>query len=312
MDRAPLPTLPDRPDDGHKGSFGTVGIIAGSAGNAGGPGSLKARMIGAPALVALGANSAGCGLVKVATPEPILNSVLTLAPMATGYPIGVAADGSLIAEDASAVLDRLASESDALVIGPGIGSGHDIELLVRNALSVQSDRCKGMVLDADAINALCTMGRAGINLAHIPAILTPHHGEAKRMLDALGLEDHFDGTPEKHISVCNTLADALGCVVVLKGKGTVVSDGTRDWTCQHGHPCLATGGTGDVLAGVIGSLIAQYAPNSGLDLFACACIGAEAHAKSGEQWTSEMGAQAGLNPQNLVSFIPAQIHPNHN
>ena len=79
-----LPKLPPRPKDGHKGTFGTVGIIGGSIGYAGDEESLRARMIGAPALAAMGATRAGCGLVKVASPEPILNTVLSLCPNATG------------------------------------------------------------------------------------------------------------------------------------------------------------------------------------------------------------------------------------
>ncbi|MBL4810434.1 MAG: hypothetical protein JKY43_10315, partial [Phycisphaerales bacterium] len=118
MDEFSLPNLPmlqPRPTDGHKGTFGTVGIIGGSIGSTD---DLRARMIGAPALAAMSANRSGCGLVKIGAPESILNAVLTLAPMATGYPI---------IGDGTAVLDRLASESDTLIVGPGLGTTECIE-----------------------------------------------------------------------------------------------------------------------------------------------------------------------------------------
>ncbi len=310
MDSYSLPSTPllkARPIDGHKGTFGTVGIIGGSAGNPGGPNDLKPRMIGAPALVAIGANAAGCGLVKIGTPEPILNAVLTLAPMATGLPIGVTPNGELIAADAQSVLDRLASESDAIVIGPGFGTGDNIGQLVLSALKLQeSSRCKSVIVDADAINSLCRINGLSDQL-HGNIIMTPHPGEAQRLLDALGFTGSPSGTPDERAIVCNTLADALGCIVVLKGLGTVVSDGRRSWACQHGHPCLATGGTGDILAGMIGSLAAQCVDNPETDLFISTCIAVDAHAKSGEQWATKMGANSGLNPQNFGSYIPVEI-----
>ncbi|MBL4809495.1 MAG: NAD(P)H-hydrate dehydratase, partial [Phycisphaerales bacterium] len=304
------PLLDARPIDGHKGTFGTVGVIGGSAGNPGGPNELQPRMIGAPALVAMGANAAGCGLVKIGAPEPILSAILTLAPMATGFPIGITPNNQLIEADALSVLDRLASESDTIVIGPGLGIGKAIEQLVLSAVSMQEPRrCRSLIVDADAINALCNTDNF-VDQFQVPAVVTPHPGEAQRLLDALGLDGTPAGPPEQRAIVCNTLADALGCIVVLKGMGTVVSDGQRCWTCSHGHPCLATGGTGDILAGMIGSLAAQCVDNPNVDLFISTCIAVDAHAKSGERWAAKMGASSGLNPQILGSLIPAEIQQN--
>jgi len=301
------PLLKARPIDGHKGTFGTVGIIGGAAGNPGGPEELRPRMIGAPALVGMGASAAGCGLVKIGAPEPILSSILTLAPMATGFPIGTTPSNELIQADALSVLDRLASESDALVIGPGLGSGKTIEQLVQNAVSMKEPhRFRALIVDADAINSLCKIDHLKDHLL-APIILTPHPGEAQRLLNALGLDGSPSGTPDERALVCNTLANALGCIVVLKGMGTVVSDGRRSWTCKHGHPCLATGGTGDLLAGMIGSLAAQCFDNPETDLFISTCIAVDAHAKSGELWATHMSADSGLYPQKLGEYITSAI-----
>ena len=295
--------LKARPSDGHKGTFGTVGIIGGSSGNPGGTDNLHPRMIGAPSLAAMGANRAGCGLVKIGAPEPILNAILTLAPMATGYPIGVTLSGELISSDAEAVLDRLATESDTLVIGPGLGTGDEIEQLVLRAVAYKpSGRCRCLVVDADGINALCKAPDF-VKSIEMPLILTPHPGEALRLLRALQLDGTPDGTHEQRVQVCATLADALGSIVVLKGQGTVVSDGQRSWTCEHGHPCLAAGGTGDVLAGMTGSLAAQCVNDSEVDLFVSTCIAVDAHAVSGQHWASTMDAQAGLDPSQLCDHI---------
>lgn len=293
MDCFTLPKLQPRPTDGHKGTFGTVGIIGGSVGSTD---PLIARMIGAPALVAMSASRAGCGLVKIGAPEPILNAVLTLAPMATGYPIG---------EDGTAVLKRLASESDALVVGPGLGTTETIERLVTEAVNLDTLKAQCLVLDADAINTLCKFNPMPPRFT-LPTILTPHPGEAKRLLDALGIDGDPSGTTKQRTDVCSTLAQRLGCILVLKGKGTVVSDGKRHWVCQHGHPCLGAGGTGDVLAGMIGSLAAQCIDDPGMDLFASTCIAVDAHANAGQSWAQDH-AQAGLDPRDLGRYIPKII-----
>jgi len=101
----------------------------------------------------------------------------------------------------------------------------------------------------------------------------------------------------------------VGCVVVLKGAGTVVSDGIRTWTCTHGHPCLATAGTGDVLAGLIGGLAAQFAPDqeAGMSLFDVARLGVQAHAIAGEEWARKHTAQAGLLARELADELPAVL-----
>jgi NAD(P)H-hydrate repair Nnr-like enzyme with NAD(P)H-hydrate dehydratase domain len=93
---------------------------------------------------------------------------------------------------------------------------------------------------------------------------------------------------------------------VLKGAGTVVSDGIKTWTCKHGHPCLGTAGTGDVLSGLLGGLIAQFAAdeNGPLSLYDAARIAVQAHAIAGEQWARDRGAAAGLLAAELADELP--------
>ncbi len=293
-----LPKLPSRPEDGHKGTFGTVGIIGGSVGFAGDEDTLRARMIGAPALAAMGATRAGCGLVKVAAPEPILNAVLSLCPNATGYPI----EGNSVS-----VLDRLASECDSIAIGPGIGTSDEVVRLIEHAMTLPKDsRCRSLILDADALNVLAQLSQSSLTFS-IPTVLTPHPGEAARLLGEFGLKGNPTGDTEQRLIACRTLAQHFRCVVVLKGSGSVVCDTNRAWICSNGHPCLGTGGTGDVLSGIIASLSAQSANSKELDLFYTTCIAVDAHACAGEDWAHSLDLQAGLDPWDLALSIPKSV-----
>lgn len=290
-----IPPLPSRPRDGHKGTFGRVGIVGGSAAN-------DPRMVGAPALAALGAARAGCGLVKIAAPAPILDAVLTLAPFATGLALPMAADGPDPAPSAER-FDELAASVDALCVGPGLGRSDGACALTLRAV-LQEDA--PAVLDADALNILADTPEFWRDL-RARLILTPHPGEARRLLDALSLRADPAGDDAQRIQACVLLARRLGCVVVLKGAGTVISDGLRAWTCRAGHPCMATGGTGDVLAGIIASLIAQQHTDPRPDLFALAQAGVQAHARAGEAWAADNHASGGMTPTDLADRIPAQI-----
>lgn len=308
MDAPPL--LPTRARDSHKGTAGTVGVIGGCAGDG------QARMVGAPALAARAALRAGAGLAKIASPDRILTEVIGLCPSATGVSLATGADGAVVAHEAAAVLDRLANDAGCLVVGPGMGSGDAVESSALRAVGQQE--CP-VVLDADGLNALASVAHyAGEIRGRV--IVTPHPGEFRRLAGPLKIaEDPTDDATRT--AAAERLAQALGCVVVLKGAGTVVSDGHRTWVCERGHPCLATAGTGDVLAGVIGGLVAQYAaaapiapgiamtvdPRKPLDLFDCARVGVLAHAIAGERWAAGHDASAGLLAAELADEIPAVI-----
>ena len=297
--------LPRRDPAGHKGTFGTVAVIGGcSAGDT--------RMVGAPALSALGALRAGAGLVKIVAPEPVLAAALSISPSATGVALPVDTCGRVILSDAAAVIDRMTQTCRALVIGPGMGPGPEVGAAALRAVQ-QED--VPVIVDADALNAL-----AGVTDLYrdfkAAAVLTPHPGEYRRFAASLRIV-HDPVDPSSRPTAAAALAQRLGCVCVLKGSRSVVSDGLRTWVCGAGHACLATAGTGDVLAGLIAGLVAQFGPSApvvrgatpgaSLDLFTLACIGVLAHARAGESWASGHGSEAGLVATELADLLPPQL-----
>lgn len=266
------PVRPPRPRDpqGHKGTFGTVGVFGGSA-------SEQGPMIGAPALAAIGAFRAGAGRVWLGVPRPIAAPVLTLCPSATARPFATEGDGRALVSDATRCLRAMAGAVDALVIGPGLGDvsswGSDLFRATEN------QKPTTLVVDADALTALASVSHR-VRLGR-RSVLTPHPGEASRLARAYGVPLPGVSRGER-LACAYGLSIATRAVVVLKGSGTVVCDGTRAWVCERGHHCLATGGMGDVLAGVLGALAAYSGPDA--DLFEIARTGAEAHALAGELW----------------------------
>lgn len=294
------PVLPARDPIGHKGTFGTVAVIGGSA--------RSSRMIGAPALAALGALRAGAGLVRLVTPGPILDAALTIEPSATGVAIPTASDGDIIAHEAAAVLDRVLVDADAVVIGPGLGVTESTKAAVVRVVQQEE---KTVVVDADAINALSEIPDLHLDF-RAPAVVTPHPGEFHRIASSLRIKADPRRESDR-VEAADALAQRLGCIVVLKGAGTVVSDGQRRWVCDSRNPALGTAGTGDVLSGVIAGIIAQHAAPSGpvprpgrIDLFAAACAGVEAHARAAEAWR-EANATGGMLARELAAGLPAAV-----
>ncbi len=256
-----LPPLPRRDPSGHKGTFGTVSVVGGCASTR--PGAM--RMIGAPMLAARGALRAGAGLVRVVMPEPILSAAVASLPPVTGASLPVDERGEILGHEAAAELDRQLASAACVVIGPGLGTlpealdpsrqfGEGATSMVLRAVQ-QED--VPVVLDADGLNLLSKVPEFWRDL-RARIVMTPHPGEFRRLAAALNIDlDPID--PRTRPQAAEQLAQRLGAIMVLKGAGTVVSDGHRTWVCTRGHSCMGTGGTGDVLAGVIGALIAQHA-----------------------------------------------------
>lgn len=308
----PLPKLPRRDAKGHKGTFGTVAIFGGCCAG-------ETAMIGAPALAALGALRAGAGLARLVMPRPILEAGILIAPGATGVALKTDAEQDIIAHEAARTFDEVQAQCDAMVVGPGLGSGDGVQALVLRA--VQQEQVP-LVLDADGLNALSAIPEFYRDF-RARAVLTPHPGEFRRL--AAGLAITADPVDLKsRPAAAQQLAQRLGCIVVLKGAGTVVSDGQQTWTCERGHPCLATGGTGDVLGGVIAALAAQFARDAfaegmiargiatpatkpELGLFDLARLGVEAHAIAGELWATRHAAEAGLLATELAALMPEAL-----
>lgn len=224
--------IENRPGDMHKGQAGRVLIIAGSRG-----------MAGAAVLAARGALYSGAGLVKVSVPDELFNILQCSVTEA------MCIDRS---EAAKADLDLY----DAICIGPGLGTGEDAMSLIYRVLT---DYSGPLVIDADGINCLCKYGgfdevknREGIT------VFTPHPGEADRMLLACMLDSY------KQLGRGGTaaaLAEATGAIVLLKGSLTLVAYGSAKeleiYENPTGNPGMATGGSGDVLSGILTSLLAQ-------------------------------------------------------
>jgi hydroxyethylthiazole kinase-like uncharacterized protein yjeF len=291
--------LPARDVRGHKGTFGTVAVIGGCCAG-------EVRMIGAAALAAAGALRAGCGLARLVMPGPVLEAGLVMVPSATGRAMAVDAKGEITAAAARRAVAWAAEDSGAMVVGPGLGSGAGAEAVVQGASEVACP----LVLDADGLNALArvwTKGRGRVGRGSA-VVLTPHPGEFVRLARAAGIraDGVLAGGKRERTEGAQRLAERMGCVVVLKGAGTVVADAERAWVCECADAALATAGTGDVLAGVIGGLMAQAydGPRSVRGL--CA-IAVEAHARAAALWRLEHAASAGLMAMELAELVPAAL-----
>lgn len=309
-----LRKLPRRPADLHKGRAGVTLVIGGSCRG-------EERMAGAPALAACGAFRAGCGLVRVLTPEPLAMPVIQIIPSVTATALAVDSEGQVLASAAVEVMDRHLIRASAMVIGPGMP---DDDATCALAIRAVQQEQSPAVVDAGAISALARVPSLTKDFRG-RVILTPHPGEFRRLAEPLRIGADPVAAATRR-AACEQMAQRLGCIVVLKGAGTVVSDGLQTWTCARGHPCLATAGTGDVLAGVIGGLIAQYGPEphdpvleaararaglskgeEALSLFDLACIGVAVHAMAGERWSVERGATGGLLAMELGGLIPGCV-----
>ena len=306
MAHGPLPSLPPRPLDGHKGTFGTVCVLGGQA-------NAPHVMIGGPAFTATAALRAGAGLAVLAVPAPLMTAALTIAPSATGLALPADADGNLLPSPVAALLDEHLPKYDCLAVGPGLGDGPAQRQIVTRLVGREQP---AMVIDADALN--CLAGVAEIQRDfRVPAVLTPHPGEYARLAQALGI-DHDPTSPTSPTSLTSphdtrsraaeALAQRIGCVVVLKGAGTVVSDGLNTWTNTTGNPALATAGTGDVLTGVIAGLIGQFASGRGgpLSLYDCARLGVYAHGLAADRWR-DAHADTSLLAEDLLQQLPDAV-----
>ena len=267
-----LTLLPDRKENAHKGNFGRVLLLCGSRG-----------FTGAAYLAAMGALRAGAGLVYLGVPECIYQIEAIKLNEAIVFPLPDR-EGMLCPEAIPLLAERL-PQMDAPVLGCGLGQSHGTEAVVRWVL--EQARCP-VVLDADGINLLSRhrdvlRGRAGAT------ILTPHQGEFLRLGFSVG---------EDRMASARQAARELGCVMVLKGHGTCVTDGQREYINPTGNPGMAVGGSGDVLAGIIGSLLGQGLPP--LEAAACGCW---LHGAAGDKCARELG-QYGMLPTDMLNALP--------
>ena len=273
--------LPDRPAEGHKGTFGQVAVVAGSVG-----------LTGAAYLSASSAARAGAGTVRLLVASSIYPILATKCVEVMVAPVVEGAPGAL--GDASREeLERHLEAATVGVLGPGLGPAPATWGLVRDLVfSTQ----RPLVLDADALNALAgepallsRLGEGGRR-----RVLTPHPGEMARLAGRPTGEVQRDRR-----GIALAAAREWGAVVVLKGAHTVIAapDG-RLAVDPHAVPALATGGTGDVLSGIVGGLLAQGSPP-----FEAAVTGVYVHAASGRRLAAEEGP-AGVLASDLLPLLP--------
>jgi len=282
-----LPRLPRRARDANKGDFGRVLVVGGSQG-----------MIGAPALTANAALRGGAGLATVAVPQPIQPFVAVLCPCATFLPLPTDRVGELDASAVGQVLD-CAGRCDVLAVGPGMGIGTRQQDIVRAVLGQDLPA----VIDADGLNNLAKIDGWPV-LRRCPLVLTPHPGEFARLTGGTVKDIQADRG-----GLAASAAQAWGragskdapLVCVLKGAGTVVTDGRRLYVNSTGNPGMATGGAGDVLTGLLAALIGQ-----GLEPFEAACLAVHVHGLAGDLAAKALG-EISLTTSNLLDSLPAAM-----
>ena len=267
-----LQILPDRDIRGHKGDFGKILLLCGSRG-----------FTGAAYLAAMGALRSGAGLVFLGVPESIYAIEAVKLNEAIVFPLPD--EAGKLAEAAIGEILRKLADMDAVLIGPGLGQSEGVFRVVKTVL--EGADCP-VVLDADGINVMAAhkdilRGRTN------PTVLTPHAGEFARL----------GGKPaEDRVAAAEEMAKELGCVMLLKGHQTVVTDGNTTYINPTGNPGMAVGGSGDVLAGIIAALLGQ-----GIAPVEAAACGAWIHGAAGDHCARELG-QYGMLPTDMLNVLP--------
>lgn len=276
----PLPRLPPRARDAHKGHFGRALLVGGSRG-----------MSGAIALAGLAALRSGAGLVTLAVPDVCLESVACFEPSFMTTPLVCDSQGRLTARAVDRILE-LATTATCVACGPGLGRSEDLSELVTRLYRTLE---RPLVLDADGLTMLAARPRALAGSGG-PRILTPHPGEFRR-LAASESQAEENGSPADYERQAVDLAKQRNLVLVLKGPQTLVTDGTRSARNATGNPGMATGGSGDVLTGVIAALICQ-----GLPPLDAARLGVHLHGLAGDLAAKELG-EVSLIASDLIGFL---------
>ncbi len=268
----------NRPDDSNKGTLGSLLCICGSYGMAG-----AAIMAGKAAL------RCGIGLLKIAVPKSIYPVCATNILESVYYPLEETSNGIISSKNTDFLLE-MCEKSSAVVIGCGLSVCDDTKNLVQSVIT----NCeKPLVIDADALNCICNKPEILKNLK-APAIITPHPGEMARLLHS---------TPKtvnsNRENTAIDFAKKFGVVTVLKGAGTIIASPDGEVYINHtGNSGMATGGSGDVLSGIIGSLLAQ-----GASPINAAAAGVFLHGTIGDLAAEKLG-KISMLPTDMIDMIP--------
>jgi NAD(P)H-hydrate epimerase len=275
-----LPKLLPREPAGHKGSYGRVLVIAGSRG-----------MAGAAILCGSAALRAGAGLVKVAVSTEILPTVAAGNPCYTTAALPYDADGHVV-HSALKTISTLCEAHDVIAIGPGLGLSHELAALLSELVAKIA---KPMVIDADGLNAFVGhVDKLASNAG--PRIITPHPGEFARLLHT-----EVAQVQANRQALAVEFAEEHELIVVLKGHDTLVTDGERIFQNRTGNPGMATGGTGDILTGIIAALLGQH-----FSPFDAAQLGVYVHGLAGDLARDQIG-EVSLIATDLLDFLPPAL-----
>ncbi len=272
-----LPQLPPREAASHKGDYGRAVLIGGSPG-----------MTGAIGLAGMGALRGGAGLVTLGVPAACQPVVAAYEPSYMTWALTEDPGGRVDAAALELIKERQ-SDFTCWACGPGLGRS---DALVELVAWLYENLEKPLILDADAIYALGQREEALAAPAG-PRILTPHPGEFQY------LKPTGERTADE--ALAGELAQKYQVVIVLKGHQTLVTDGQHSFCNDTGNPGMATGGSGDVLTGLVTALVCQ-----GLDPWSAACLGVYLHGRAGDLAAEQLG-QAGMIASDLVQFLPAAI-----
>ncbi len=266
-----LSILPDRDPWAHKGKFGRILLLCGSRG-----------YTGAAALAAMGALRSGAGLVYLSVPESIY--AIEAVKLTEAIVLPMPDEKGMYSVSAAEEVDKLLPKMDAVLIGSGMGQSEGTLAVLKSVLQFEGP----VVMDADGINLLAQhkdllRGRTA------PTILTPHDGEFMRIWGEPG---------QDRAASAMSMAKEFGCVTVLKGHETRITDGSICYRNTTGNPGMAVGGSGDVLAGIIVSLVGQGIPP--MEAAAAACW---LHGAAGDVCAQKLG-QYGMLPTDLLQELP--------
>jgi hydroxyethylthiazole kinase-like uncharacterized protein yjeF len=217
----------------------------------------------------------GAGLVQVAVPEKILSFVLSLCPELIGFSVKKGSRNKLMAE---------ALKADAIVIGPGMGQSPESK---KNVLALlQLD--KPIVMDADGLNILALQKKWPQKIA-AQLVLTPHPGEMSRLLKLFSENSLIPNNEQKRCKLVQEFSKKINQIVVLKGHRTIVTDGRQVFINNTGDSSLSKAGSGDILSGMIATLLAQK-----VEPFKAACLGVQLHGLAGEYAGKKYGQRSVL------------------
>ena len=250
-------------------------------------------MSGAAVLCGSGGLRGGAGLVQVAVPGEILPVVAAGNPCYLTAAFAQDMRGRFAAAAVDELVDLAATWADVIAVGPGLGLSEAMPGLI----TALCDRAtKPLVVDADGLNALARIPSEDWRSHLQPIVLTPHPGEFARLVGQSADQVHANGP-----ALAAKYAAEHRVVLVLKGHGSVVTDGRRVYRNTTGNPGMATGGTGDVLTGLTAALIGQ-----GLEPFDAAVLGVWAHGRAGDLAAEHLG-QAALIATDLLVYLPAAL-----